>query len=143
MGSLGVRYCSRCQKTRSAPRTPGTRDVFPSSVSELVERVRGVTDKPLAVGFEITTTDHTSAVARIADGVIVGSTVVRRCTGVHRASRRSPRRCARRWRAVSLDRGDQLTNHGEAEEEVDRARPPQVPTGKLHGFAARLVSSSS
>ena len=61
------------------PRTPGTRDVFPSSVPELVERVRRVADKPLAVGFGILTPEHTSAVARITDGVIVGSTVGQRC----------------------------------------------------------------
>ena len=59
--------------------TTGARDRLPPGLSGFVERVRGLTDRPLAVGFGISTPEHAAAVARIADGVIVGSAVVRRC----------------------------------------------------------------
>ena len=39
--------------------------------------MRAATDVPVAVGFGISTPEHARAVAEIADGVIVGSRVVR------------------------------------------------------------------
>jgi len=59
--------------------TTGVRERLPSGLPDFVARVRSVTDQPVAVGFGIATPDHAAAVARIADGVIVGSAVVRRC----------------------------------------------------------------
>ncbi len=44
----------------------------------MVERVRAATPLPVAVGFGISTSEHASAVADVADGVIVGSRMVRR-----------------------------------------------------------------
>jgi len=46
------------------------------SVAELVERLRPLTDKPLAVGFGVSTAEHAKAVAAYADGVIVGSALI-------------------------------------------------------------------
>ncbi len=46
-------------------------------LADTVARVRAATDVPVAVGFGISTPDHARAVAEIADGVIVGSRVVR------------------------------------------------------------------
>jgi tryptophan synthase alpha chain len=40
--------------------------------------MRRVTDKPIAVGFGISTPAQVSQVARVADGVIVGSAIVER-----------------------------------------------------------------
>jgi tryptophan synthase alpha chain len=42
-----------------------------------VERVRASTTLPVAVGFGISTPEQAAAVGEIADGVIVGSRVVR------------------------------------------------------------------
>jgi tryptophan synthase alpha chain len=42
-----------------------------------VARVRSATEVPVAVGFGISTADQARAVARIADGVVVGSRLVR------------------------------------------------------------------
>jgi tryptophan synthase alpha chain len=57
--------------------TTGERDRLPPGLAATVERVRGVSGLPVAVGFGISTPDHVRAVAALADGVIVGSRVVR------------------------------------------------------------------
>ena len=55
----------------------GARTELPSHLAEFVTRVRQHTDLPLAVGFGISTPEQASAVARIADGVVVGSALVK------------------------------------------------------------------
>jgi len=55
----------------------GVRAEVPSGLVELVGRVReGVGRLPVAVGFGISTPAQVAAVARISDGVVVGSAVV-------------------------------------------------------------------
>lgn len=55
----------------------GPRDRLPSDLAAFVKRVRTSTDKPLAVGFGISTPEQAGQVAALADGVIVGSALVR------------------------------------------------------------------
>jgi tryptophan synthase alpha chain len=55
----------------------GARDRLSSDLSAFVGRVRAATDKPLAVGFGISNPAQASQVANLADGVIVGSALVR------------------------------------------------------------------
>jgi tryptophan synthase alpha chain len=55
----------------------GARDHLPAGLEAFVERARAATDLPLAIGFGISTPDQAARVARIADGVIVGSALVR------------------------------------------------------------------
>jgi tryptophan synthase alpha chain len=57
--------------------TTGERGELPPGLAELVERIRGATDVPVAVGFGISTGDQARSVGELADGVIVGSRVVR------------------------------------------------------------------
>ena len=57
--------------------TTGERSALPPELPAMVERVRAATSMPVAVGFGISTSEHASAVADLADGVIVGSRVVR------------------------------------------------------------------
>jgi tryptophan synthase alpha chain len=54
----------------------GTRDRLPADLEKFVGRVRKQTEKPLCVGFGISTPEQAGQVARIADGVIVGSRIV-------------------------------------------------------------------
>jgi tryptophan synthase alpha chain len=56
----------------------GERAEVPADLAALVRRVQRVTDTPVAVGFGIAGPGQAAAVARIADGVIVGSALVRR-----------------------------------------------------------------
>jgi tryptophan synthase alpha chain len=57
--------------------TTGERGELPPGLGELVDRIRGATQVPVAVGFGISTGDQARAVGELADGVIVGSRVVR------------------------------------------------------------------
>ena len=55
----------------------GTRDRLSSGLECFVARVRQATDLPLAVGFGIGTPAQAGRVAKVADGVIVGSALVK------------------------------------------------------------------
>jgi tryptophan synthase alpha chain len=55
----------------------GERGELPPGLPELIERIRAVTDVPVAVGFGISTGEQARTVGELADGVIVGSRVVR------------------------------------------------------------------
>ncbi len=59
----------------------GARERLPAHLEAFVRRVRAVTDKPLAVGFGISTPQQAAAVGRLADGVIVGSALIRAVEG--------------------------------------------------------------
>lgn len=55
----------------------GARDASSDLAGPLVERTRAVTDLPIGVGLGISTGDQAAEVASYADGVIVGSALVR------------------------------------------------------------------
>ena len=63
--------------TVSTTGTTGERDELPPELERTVERVRAYAAVPVAVGFGISTADQARAVGELADGVIVGSRVVR------------------------------------------------------------------
>jgi len=54
----------------------GVRERLPADLYTFVARVRRVTSKPLCVGFGISTPEQARQVARLADGVIVGSRII-------------------------------------------------------------------
>ena len=55
----------------------GTKSAMVDDVRAAVERLRRHTDLPIAVGFGITTPEQAADVARVADGAVVGSALVR------------------------------------------------------------------
>jgi tryptophan synthase alpha chain len=55
----------------------GERDGLPDGLGQLVRAVRGEASVPAAVGFGISTPDQAAAVGLIADGVIIGTRLVR------------------------------------------------------------------
>ena len=64
--------------TVSLAGTTGERDELPPELTALVERVRrAAAPAPVAVGFGIARPEQARAVAEIADGVIVGTRIVR------------------------------------------------------------------
>jgi tryptophan synthase alpha chain len=63
--------------TVSLAGTTGERDELPADLSRTVERVRAAASVPVAVGFGVSTGAQARRVAELADGVIVGSRLVR------------------------------------------------------------------
>jgi tryptophan synthase alpha chain len=55
----------------------GARDSLPADLEAFVTRARSATHLPLAIGFGIGTPKQAARVARIADGVIVGSALIK------------------------------------------------------------------
>jgi tryptophan synthase alpha chain len=70
--SSGFVYCV------SSTGVTGERAELPAELVELVERVKAATMLPVAVGFGVSTPEQAATVAGTADGVIVGSALVRR-----------------------------------------------------------------
>jgi tryptophan synthase alpha chain len=54
----------------------GLQQAAAGSIEQAVARLKAATDLPVAVGFGIRTPDQAAAVARVADGVVVGSAIV-------------------------------------------------------------------
>lgn len=55
----------------------GVREALPPDLPATVGRLREVTTLPICVGFGVATPAQAAAVARLADGVVVGSAIVR------------------------------------------------------------------
>ena len=56
----------------------GERNRLPVELAEGVRNMKSLTDKPVCVGFGISTAEQVKELAAVADGAIVGSAVVRR-----------------------------------------------------------------
>jgi tryptophan synthase alpha chain len=56
----------------------GVRSALSTGARELVSRIRDATELPVAVGIGVSTPEHAAEVASYADGVIVGSALVKR-----------------------------------------------------------------
>ncbi|MBE0477084.1 MAG: tryptophan synthase subunit alpha [Coriobacteriia bacterium] len=69
--SSGFVYCV------SSLGVTGERSELSEELAGYVRRVKAATDLPVAVGFGVGTPDQACAVARVADGVVVGSAIVR------------------------------------------------------------------
>ena len=68
--STGFIYCV------SLTGTTGARTSLPKELPQFVARVRKVTNKPIAVGFGVSDKSQAAEVAKIADGVIIGSAFI-------------------------------------------------------------------
>lgn len=55
----------------------GQRTALPDDLPENLRQLRTVTDKPIAVGFGVSTSEHLVALSGLADGAIVGSALVK------------------------------------------------------------------
>lgn len=56
--------------------TTGMQQAAQASVERAVAQIKAATDLPVAVGFGVRTPEQAQAIARVADGVIVGSALV-------------------------------------------------------------------
>ena len=55
----------------------GARTELPPDLADFIARVRSFTAVPLAVGFGLSTAAHVASVGKLADGVVMGSAIVR------------------------------------------------------------------
>jgi tryptophan synthase alpha chain len=69
--STGFIYCV------SVAGVTGVRNSLAQSLKQRVESIKKITDKPVAVGFGVSSTKTAEWVASFADGVIVGSAIVK------------------------------------------------------------------
>lgn len=68
--STGFVYCV------SVTGVTGARTMLSDEIEPMIAELRKHTDKPVSVGFGVSTPDQATQVAQIADGVIVGSAIV-------------------------------------------------------------------
>jgi tryptophan synthase alpha chain len=61
----------------------GTHAGVDRSLPARLNELRAVTDKPLAVGFGVSTAEDVRAIAKIADGIVVGSALVEACSAAN------------------------------------------------------------
>ena len=54
----------------------GKQQAAQGSIDEAVARLKAATDLPVAVGFGVRTPEQACAIAKVADGVVVGSALV-------------------------------------------------------------------
>ena len=54
----------------------GLQQAAQTSIEDAVARLKAATDLPVAVGFGVRTPEQAAAIARVADGVVVGSAIV-------------------------------------------------------------------
>jgi tryptophan synthase alpha chain len=55
----------------------GVRNEITTDLREIIDEIKNVTDVPVAVGFGINTPEQSKKIAKISDGVIVGSAIVK------------------------------------------------------------------
>lgn len=68
--------------------TTGTREGLSQDLAPFIQRIRAITAKPLAVGIGISTPEQCREAGKLADGVIVGSALVKQIPGFEPSKRR-------------------------------------------------------
>lgn len=77
-GAKIVRLCTGFVYCVSVVGITGERDKLPAELTRQLARLRTMTDLPLCVGFGVSRPDHVRHLKEIADGVIVGSALIKK-----------------------------------------------------------------
>jgi tryptophan synthase alpha chain len=75
-----VKLCSGFVYYLSVSGITGERDSLPADLRSNVEQIKALTDVPVCVGFGIHRPEQVAQLAKIADGAIVGTAIVRKMT---------------------------------------------------------------
>ncbi|MCS7068053.1 MAG: tryptophan synthase subunit alpha [Meiothermus sp.] len=70
-------YCTGFVYTVSVAGVTGARDRLPEGLPELVQRIRPVTEAPVAIGFGISNRTTAHQAAQAADGAVIASALIR------------------------------------------------------------------
>ncbi len=73
-----VKLCTGFLYCVSVVGITGERDKLPEALKQQLQQLRSLTDLPLCVGFGVSRPEHVTQLREFADGVIVGSAVVRK-----------------------------------------------------------------
>ncbi len=73
-----VKACSGFVYVVSVVGITGAQDLLPTAARNVLAMLRGMTDLPLCVGFGVSRPEHVRALRDVADGVIVGSALVKK-----------------------------------------------------------------
>jgi tryptophan synthase alpha chain len=73
-----ARLCSGFVYYLSVSGITGERDQLPANLVDNVRQLKGLTDRPICVGFGISKPEHVDRLRTVADGAIVGSALVKR-----------------------------------------------------------------
>src|SRR5262249_19824967 len=87
----------------------GARDDLPSELPATTRRLREATSLPVCVGFGVSRPEQAARVAAIADGVVVGSAIVRAAGGKRSPAGPPPPAAARRAAAPAAGRAAPTT----------------------------------
>ncbi len=68
----------------------GAQLMLDGSIEESIKNIRRFTDKPIVVGFGVSTPGEASAVSAVADGVIVGSAIVKKASEIRWGEQENP-----------------------------------------------------
>jgi tryptophan synthase alpha chain len=68
--------------------TTGARASLPADMREKIAALKSLTDKPVALGFGVSTPEQAAVVGKVADGVIVGSAIMKKIAECSRLSRK-------------------------------------------------------
>lgn len=119
----------------SALGVTGFRDKVNADLPHLVSRVRQHTNVPIAVGFGVSTPEHFKVVAEQADGVIIGSKIIK---VLNSAS-------TKEQRLADLEKYCREVCHRENEEIVPidykKETPAEVPNVKQIDFSGHMTNS--
>jgi len=74
--ALGARLSSGFVYCISRTGVTGVRAELPADLRALLERIRAATDRPIAVGFGVSTPEHVRRIGAWADAAVVGSAIV-------------------------------------------------------------------
>jgi len=74
---LASRYSSGFLYYVSITGVTGTRGKLPEELEQSIGQIKEYSEKPVAVGFGVSTAEQVKEVSRVADGVIVGSAIVK------------------------------------------------------------------
>ena len=56
----------------------GARETLPAHIKEHITKIRGITKRPVCIGFGVSTTEQVKGLVKFCDGVIVGSAIINR-----------------------------------------------------------------
>lgn len=84
-----VKACSGFVYVVSVVGITGERDRLPETLHQQIARLRSMTDLPLCVGFGVSKPEHARELKSLADGVIVGTALVRKLEGAEKPNGRA------------------------------------------------------